>query len=195
RYRAPKTKQFWRRLVERLSELPGTQSVSLASTVPFELNITTINLAPEGYQALRDGGWPSVDFAIVDSAYFETLRIPLLEGRDFTARDSESSPPVVIVNDALARQFWPGTSTVGKRLTSREGRSLEVVGVAKRGKYLTLGEQPKPYVYFPLSQSDALAMTVLIRSTGNPTTVLQEIRDTVRTMDNTVPLYNVSSMS
>ena len=195
RYQAVEARQFWRRLVERLAALPGTESVSLASAVPFELNITTLEIAPEGYQAMPDGGWSSVDFAIVHSGYFETLRIPLLSGRDFTQRDTEFSRPVVIVNDVLARQFWPGRSAVGKSITTSGGRLREVIGVARRGKYLTLGEQPKPYVYFPLGQSDARAMTVLIRGAGNANTVLQKVRDTIRAMDNTVPLYNVSSMS
>jgi putative ABC transport system permease protein len=194
RYQAVEARQFWRRLVERLAALPGTESVSLASAVPFELNITTMKIAPEGYQAMPDGGW-SVDFAIVHSGYFETLRIPLLAGRDFTERDTEFSRPVVIVNDVLARQFWPGMSAVGKSITTSEGRVREVIGVARRGKYLTLGEQPKPYVYSPLGQSDTRAMTVLIRGAGNANTVLQKVRDTIRAMDNTVPLYNVSSMS
>jgi predicted permease len=195
RYQAAEARQFWRRLVERLAALPGTQSISLASAVPFELNITTIKIAPEGFQPLPDGGWPSVDFAIVHSGYFETLRVPLLAGRDFNSRDTEFSRPVVIVNDVLARQFWPGVSAVGKSITTSDGRLSEVIGVARRGKYLTLGEQPKPYVYFPLGQSDARAMTVLIRAAGNTTSVLQKVRDAVRALDNTVPLYNVSSMS
>ena len=193
-YRAAEARQFWRHLVERLTALPGTQSVSLASALPFELNITTMNLAPQGYQASRDGGWPSIEFAVVHPDYFRTLRIPLLEGRDFTARDTEFSPPVIIVNEVLARQFWPGTSAVGKRVTTG-GRLLEVAGVARRGKHLTLGEQPKPFVYFPLGQSDAPAMTVLVRAAGAPAKALQEVRDAVRAMDNTVPLYNVTTMS
>jgi len=194
-YRPVEARQFWRRLVERLTALPGTQSVSLASALPFELNITTTNLAPQGYQASTEGGWPSIDFAIVHSDYFRTLRIPLLEGTDFSARDDTGSwAPVVIVNDVLARQFWPGASAVGKRVMTA-GRLLEVVGVARQGKYLTLGEQPKPFVYFPLSQSDSTAMTILVRSAGAPSKVLQEVRDVVRAMDHTVPLYNATTMS
>jgi predicted permease len=194
-YRPVEIKRFWQRLVERLTALPGTQSVSLTSALPFELNITTIKLAPQGYQASTEGGWPIIDFAVVNADYFRTLRIPLLQGRDFSARDdTESSVPVVIVNDVLARQFWPGVGAVGKRVMAG-GRLLEVAGVAQRGKYLTLGEEPKPFIYFPLSQSNSPAMTVLVRAAGAPAKVLQEVRDVVRAMDDTLPLYNVTTMS
>lgn len=194
-YQPEEARLFWHKLVDRLLALPGTESVSLASTVPFELNITTTSIAPEGFQAPADNGWPSIDVATVDSNYFSTMGIPLLEGRDFSERDTEASPPVVIVNDELARRFWPGTSALAKRVLTRAGRAYEVIGVAKKGKYLTLGEAPKPYVYFPLQQSEARAMTVLARGKGNPTTYLHEVRDAVRALDSTVPLYNVTTMS
>ena len=194
-YKSAEAKQFWRRLVDQLSTLPGTESVSLASTVPFELNITTTSLAPEGYQPPAEGGWPSIEFAIVDSGYFKTMRIPLLQGRDFSERDSESAPPVVVVNDVLARRFWPGTSAVGKRLMPPSGGGYVVIGVVKRGKYLTLGEEPKPYIYFPLRQTEVGAMAVLVRGKGDPSTLLREVRDTVRAMDHTVPLFNVTTMA
>lgn len=194
-YSVVDAKQFWRRLVDRVAALPRTQSVSLASTVPFELNITTMTMAPEGYQPPADGGWPSIEWAVVDSGYFRTMRIPLLEGRDFSERDTDASPAVVIVNDVLARQFWPGTSAVGKRVTARAGQAYEVIGVARRTKHLSLGENPKPYVYLPLHQSNGRAMTVLVRGTGDATSLLREVRDTVRAMDDAVPLYNVTTMS
>ena len=118
-----------------------------------------------------------------------------IEGRDFSERDTESSPLVVIVNDVLARQFWPGTSAVGKHATTAANKLYEVVGVARRTKYLTLGEDPKPFVYLPLRQSTARAMTVVARGTGDPTSFLHEVRDAVHATDGTVPLFNVTTMA
>jgi predicted permease len=151
-------------------------------------------LAPEGYQPSADGGWPSIDWAIVDVGYFRTMRIPLLEGRDFSERDTDMSPRVIIVNEVLARQFWPAGSAVGRRVMTRSGEMCEVIGVARRTRHLTLGESPKPYVYLPLRQSDARAMTILVRGAGDPLALLREVRETVRTMDEAVPLYNVTTM-
>jgi predicted permease len=193
-YSRADTKQLWRRLIDRVGALPGAQSASLASTVPFELNITVTTLAPEGFQPQADGGWPVVDFATVDVRYFETMRIPMLAGREFTDRDTEAAPNVIVVNDVLARQFWPGGVAVGRRVITRSGRSYEVVGVAKRGKYLTLGEEPKPYVYFPLRQSGARAMTVIVRG-ADSNALLKQIQDVVHSVDATIPLYDVMTMS
>jgi len=194
-YSAAQSRQFWPRLLDRLAGLPGTQSVSLASTVPFEINITTRTVAPEGYQPPPGGGWPAVDAATVDVGYFRTMRIPILEGREFNERDTASAPPVVVVNDVLARRFWPpGGSAVGKHV--RVGpQTFEVAGVARRGKYLTLGEAPKPYVYFALRQGDSRAMTILLRGAGDPASLLLEVRETVRGIDDTLSLYNVTTMS
>jgi predicted permease len=193
-YSRAETKQFWRRLVDRVGALPGAQSVSLASAVPFELNITVTTLGPEGFVPHADRGWPVVDFTTVDVGYFETMRIPLLVGRGFTDRDGESEPDVIVVNDVLARQFWPGGEAVGRRVTNRSGRSFEVVGVARRGRYLTLGEDPKPFVYFALRQSGARAMTVIVRGADSKT-LLKQVQDIVHSMDATVPLYDVMTMS
>jgi macrolide transport system ATP-binding/permease protein len=194
-YSLADVRQFWRRVVDRIAELPSAESVSLASTVPFYVDIQQISMGPADYQPPAEGGWPPIDVATVDSGYFRTMGIPLLEGRDFSERDTDASPAVVIVNDVLARRFWRGTGAVGKRLATSSGRKYEVIGVTRRTKHLTLGEDPKPYVYFPWQQDDARAMTVLVRGTGDPASLLREVRDTVHAMDDTLPLYNVTTMS
>ena len=194
-YSLADARQFWRRSSDRVAALPGIESVSLASTVPFYVDIQQISMGPEGYQPPAEGGWPSIDLATVDSGYFRTMGIPLLEGRDFSERDTETSPAVVIVNDVLARRFWRGAVAVGKRVTTSDGRKYEVIGVARRTKHLTLGEDPKPYIYFPWRQNDGRAMTVVVRGTGDPASLLRQVRDTLQSTDQTLPLYNVMTMS
>jgi predicted permease len=184
----------WRRLRGRVAAAPGIESVSLADRVPFEVNITTIAVAPEGH-APPAGSWPTIDFAVVDAGYFETMRIPLLEGRDFSERDTDRTAPVAIVNDVLARRFWPGRSAVGRHLIPRAGRPYEVIGVARRSRYLTLGEPPKPYLYLPLGQGPAPTSTVVARGKGDATTLLRELREAVRSFDDTAALYDVATLS
>lgn len=193
-YKPDESRQFWRRLVARLAGLPRAESVSLADRAPLELNITTMAIAPEGYHPPADGGWPMVEFAVVDAGYFRTLHMTLVAGRDFGNQDTDVSVPVVIVNDVLARRFWPGTSSAGKHVTTRTGARYEVVGVARQAKYLSFGEEPKAYVYLPLNQREMGAMTAVVRGSGDPVTFLQEVRDTVRAMDDTVPIYNVATL-
>jgi hypothetical protein len=106
-------KEFLRRVLDRVSALPGVESVSLASAIPLELNITRISVQPEGQVPLPGAAPPSVDFAVVHSGYFRTLRTPLLEGRDFSLEDRAGSRPVILVNEILADRYWPGRARWG----------------------------------------------------------------------------------
>jgi predicted permease len=181
--------------VERIAALPGADAVTLADRVPFEVNITVMPVAADRSVPAPGEPWPSVNYAVVDAGYFETLRIPLVEGREFNAGDTDKASPVVIVNDVLARRFWPGTSALGRRLVHRSGATYEIVGVARRLKYLTLGEEPTPYFYVPLAQSGAPSMTLIVRSSGNAGAFLRELRAAVRAIDDAVPVYNLATMT
>jgi putative ABC transport system permease protein len=158
------------------------------------LNINQNSVAPEGFEPRPDGGMPSIDYTFVAPDYFRTMEIPLLEGRDFTDRDAEESAPVIIINEALAQRFWPGESAAGKSIVSRSGKRREVVGVVKTGKYLTLGEDPKPYMFYPYRQSGYLAVTAVARASGDPSSLLGRLREEAQRMDTSLPLYNVKVM-
>ena len=186
---------FWTRLIEDVRRLPETESASLTARLPLELGIVTRPLAPEGFQPRDGAGWPSADFAVVDRGYFETLRIPLLDGRDFDERDTETSPPAIIVNDVIARQFWPDGRALGRTVVDGEGARFEVVGVVRRSKYLSVGEEPKPYVYFPLRQGRPVAMTIVAKGRGDTAAHLRSITDVVRRADATVPTYQPERLS
>jgi hypothetical protein len=115
--------------------------------------------------------------------------------------DSSGSPRVVIVNEAFVRRFWPGQNAIGKRLArgtrtpDRADYPLEVIGVARDVKYVTLGEAPTPYVYFPLQQHYAGAVSILLRTTTEPALVAQDLRRTIRALDDTLPIFGVKTMN
>ncbi len=183
---------FFRQLSERLSALPGVESVGWANMLPFDLNINTTDVAPEGYEPPPGGGYPEVDRNVVSSGYFATMRIPIVDGRDFDASDTPDAPPVVIINETLAHRFWPGERAVGKRL----GRTkmYEVVGVVGNGKYLSLGEDPRPFLFYSREQRGDLDMTFVVRSHAEPGAVLDEIRDEIQAMDPELPVFNVGPL-
>jgi len=193
-YSLARVRAFQRRLADRLRALPELDAVGFASYVPFELRLMTTSLAPAGYSPQADGGWPSMAYAAAGPGYFAAMRIPMIEGREFDDTDDEAATRVVILNDVAARQFWPDGHAVGRQVVSRSGRSFEVVGIARRGKYLTLGEQPQPFAYFPLVQVDGRDITIVARG-GETRQLLQEIGATVRGLDAEVPLYNVKTLS
>jgi predicted permease len=188
---------FWVRAIDAVRRLPRTESASLAARLPLDLGITTQRLAPEGYVPPPGRGWPSIEFATIDTNYLRTLGTPLLAGREFTERDTAASPPVAIVNEVVARQFWPDTSAIGRQLVNDSGRRVQVVGVAGLSKYFSIGEDPRPYVYFPLRQGGgARAMTIVARAAGGDTaSYLREIDAAIRRIDPIVPLYDVTTMA
>jgi len=188
--------RFWARLLDEVRRLPRTEAATLSARLPLDIGISMQGIAPEGYQVPEGRGWPSAEFATVETQYLRTVETPLLEGREFTERDTVSAPLVIILNDVLAHQFWPNASAIGRHVVNSSGNRYEVVGVARRSKYFSIGEDPRPYVYFPLRQGAARAMTVVARASGgDPATYLREIADTIRRLDPIVPIYDVTTMA
>jgi predicted permease len=125
------------------------------------------------------------------------MGIPLLEGRDFTTRDDKEVSRFVIVNETFARRFWPGQDPIGKRL-SRGGPDsprYEVIGVVKEGKYWTLGEDPRPFVYFPMTREYDADVSLVVNTSVEPRSMINTIRREVERLDSNLPLYDVKTMS
>lgn len=161
--------EFYRQLRDRIAALPGVESVGLANWFPLGFEDTgTANIGIPG-QPTRTGEQLNFRLAVVSPGYFRTLGIPLVAGRDFTARDDPTAPRVVIVNETLALRFWPGREAVGRTLRI-DGRERTIVGVAKAGKYRALNDAPECFLYLPNDQARwALDLGLCIRATGGTT--------------------------
>jgi putative ABC transport system permease protein len=128
-----------------------------------------------------DDKWHWFDCNAVTPGYFKTLRMPIIQGRDFTDRDNETSADVVIVNETLARRYWPGVNALGKRMRvqgfeGEKDRSCEIVGVVGDAKYSAVWQGAKPYLYFPLFQFYLHDPKLQISVFGNPSSVIGSIR-------------------
>jgi macrolide transport system ATP-binding/permease protein len=140
--------------------IPGVQSAAYSRIRPFTYSpYPSARIAVDGYQPRTDEV-PSVEYNQVDPRYLETMGIALLSGRDFTRADDENSQPVVIVNEKMVEQYWPGQDPVGKRLQV-DGRWLRVIGVAKLSKYGALGEAPRAFFYIPMRQGLAIRSGII----------------------------------
>jgi predicted permease len=181
--------ELFTRVRQRVSELPGVRSAALASHLPLTVAINFRNIRPEGGDPhARE---TPVDLASVGSGYFETMRIPLVGGRPFTEDDGPSAPRVVIVNETLAHRLWPDSSALGHRL----GDGSEVVGVVRDGKYRTLAERPRPFLYTSLRQDRRGTQTLVARTEGDPRPLLPAIRNAVRGLDPRVPVSNPRTLA
>jgi predicted permease len=186
-YGAEESEELFTRLQERVAALPGVESAAFASHLPLTAAINFGEVAAAG----GDGPETPVDFAGVGPGYFATMRIPLAAGRAFDERDGPGGRRVVIVNETLAERLWPGAPAVGRRL--RDG--AEVVGVARDGKYRTLWEAARPFLYSSLGQDRRGTRTLVVRTAGDPRPLLPALHGAIRELDPRVPVSGARTLA
>jgi predicted permease len=197
-YDEPRGRLFYRRAIDRLSGVLGIEAVALTGKVPLSASIETENVAPEGREPADVADLPEIDSATISPGYFAAMSVPLIQGRDFDWKDDEGSPTVVIVNETLARRFWPGENPIGKRLVQGRGarqKRGEVIAVARDTKVRTLGEDPRPHVFWSFSQDYSPMMYVLARTRGNPEIALETVRRELLAMDSSLAFFEARTMS
>jgi len=186
---------FYRSLRERIERLPGVVAVGLGRTIPLNLSSSQTAVVPEGYSTPPGSNNPSIDYNIVDHGYFAAMGIPVLRGRGFTVRDDADAPPVLMVNESFAKRFWPDRNPIGRKVrASGPGSEFEVVGVVKDGKYFSLGEDPKPFMYFSHAQRYAGDMILHVRSAGAPGALLPAVRREIGALDRQLPVSDLRTM-
>jgi predicted permease len=190
------TKVFYRSLETKIRALPGVQSASLASAVPVSYMLGRESVYIEGRPVPPGQKAPEMMFNSVDAPYFETLRVRVLLGRAFTDADSETSPRVAIVNETMVRLFWPAENPIGKRfsLTGDAGPFVEIVGVARDGKYRVLAEDPQPYLYVPLTQHFTAQRTLQIRSSIPLESLAPIVQREIQVLDANDPIEEIQTM-
>ena len=190
------TKEFYRRLQDQVRTLSGVKSAALAQAMPMVPASPAIRVVPEGVQLPTGTEAVTLFSNTVSDGYFRTLGVPLVEGREFAVTDNADSPRVVIVNELFAHKYYPNQKAIGKRLrvNSAEGPPAEIVGVAKQGKYIFPVEPPMEYVYLPLAQNPAAAMTLLLETEGPSAGLAGPLRELVRSLDSRQPIYGIRTM-
>jgi macrolide transport system ATP-binding/permease protein len=184
---------FFDQALEKVRAIPGAQDASLAARIPLSFggrSSTGVNI--EGYQPRKDEE-VNVAYNEVSPRYFETMRIPIVGGRSFAGRDTSVAPPVMIINETMARRYWGDADPVGRFVKIGDDRK-QVIGVAKDGKYRSFMERPAPYMYFPLSQSYRSSVVLHVRSAASPDIMLPAIRAAMREIDPDLPLFMPMTM-
>ena len=192
-YDAPRAKTFQDALIDRVRSLPGVQSAAFARVTP--LGYGTFSSAPiavDGYQPPPEEQ-PTVEYNQVGPAYFATMGISLVSGREFTRADDENAPLVAVVNQTMTARYWRGQNPVGQRLQVK-GRWVQVVGLVADSKYESMRESPRPFFYVPLRQDFVIGPGLNIRTTQPLQSIAAAVRQEVRALDANLALYEMITL-
>jgi len=182
-------------IIDRAQAEPGVESVTLSSNLPgFES--WTNDIAPEGQPPLQKGELINVDWDIVSADYFRTMRIPILKGRTFTRDEDSQGKPVVLIDENLARRFWPNEEAVGKHLKYDSPAWHEVIGVVREVKHYGSEGRPLIKIYTPMGRAAVQNPTLSVRTTGgDPRSLVGAITRDIRELDKDIPVTEITTLN
>jgi predicted permease len=185
RYSADRSRQFFEEALERVKALPGVESAALAAPrMPFDINYSQTSIRIDGRTYDSEHHGEVIANVSVTPEYFSTLGIPIVEGRGFNESDRPGAPLVAIVNETMARRFWPDGSAVGRTITTAfSGRQYQIVGVSADYKVHSVGEAPTPYLHFAAAQQMSPYNVIVARTQGDASILLSAIRRELLTME------------
>ena len=194
RYDDQRTRALYDEILDRLRIVPGVRATTMSNPALLSGSVSSTSIFVQGrvYGPDRQDG---INRLVVSPTFFETMEIPLLSGRGFTARDDEKAPKVVVINDAAARQYFPGDNPIGRRFGSsiENNGQLEIVGVLRDVKYNSVRDTVPPTMYVPFRQARTGGMVVEVRTGGDPVSAMGGIREAVRRIDPNLPLMDMST--
>jgi predicted permease len=187
-------RDLYRRALERLAGVPGVKSATLSTAVPLFGGGFSRTTFRDDQDITDPRGGRLTQWNQVGDHYFETMGIAILRGRAFTPDDRQGGAAVIIINDAMARQFFPGEEALGRRLhIFGQPPAREIVGISKTIKYNTVGEDETNHMYVPLDQNYSPQVVVQVRTDGNPDSVLGTVRRELQQLEPGMPLLNVNT--
>jgi predicted permease len=197
RYDEARTRDFYKKLTDRLRDTSGVTQVAMSSSIPFSTGQAMRRYFAEGAQPSKSGEAPRAFSYKVDERYFPLMETKILRGRGLDARDTAKSPRVAVINEHLAGKLFGKMDPLGRRfrLDSVEGPELEVVGLAKEGIYTYWAEPATEAVWTPFAQDYSSQMYVELRTAGDPASFAAAAREQVRTLDPDMPIFRISTMA
>ena len=209
RYTNEQGREFYRTVVERAARLPGVESAAIARLAIMTGDGRTMGLMVEGRPEYPDefvfgqgagvvtSDPTRINANVVGPAFFRTLGIPLVSGRDFDARDVEGRPPVAIINETAVRMHFKGGSALGARVSfnGRQGPWREIVGVVGDSTYAELGEASLPVAYLPVGQNHESGMTLYVRASVLPSSLIASVRREIRELEPNLPVAGIETMT
>jgi predicted permease len=194
-----KLRQFQSTLESRVRALPGVRSAAVSNYVPLDGSSFVLTYTVRGHAPVRPSDEPAANIRLITPEYFTVIGTPMHSGRQFSADDRAGAPQVIIVNQALVRKQFANENPIGKyidigwtRDSVRQGG--QIVGVVGDTRDDALREEASPTVYLPLAQVPVDGVTIAVRSSGSPTSLVPSVRNVVREIDRTIPVFGIQTM-
>jgi putative ABC transport system permease protein len=190
---------FWNEALRRVKQLPGVEAAALTNVLPLSGSNTDSSFAIEGREMRPNEPGPDEELRDVSPDYFRVLRTPLLRGRFFTEADNADAPGAVIINEALAKKYWPNEDALGKRITFSDPRKpdpkwVTVVGIVRSIRHRGLDADPAPEYYVSLAQDQERHMVLTVRSAQDPRSLASAVRREIQSIDPDQPLANIRTL-
>ena len=193
-YTGDRLREFQRRAIEAVSAIPGVRSAALGSRLPLGFsggNSTSVGV--EGYVP-RENEEIVITYTTVGAEYFETMGIPIRQGREYNETDTLQSPRTLVINESMARRYWPQGNALGGKI--RLGSNLaEVIGVVADTKYNSINERPLPQLFFPMARSESSTLRLFVKVSGDPGPMVAEVRNAIRGLDANLPVYDARTLN
>jgi predicted permease len=186
--------QFLRSAIERANATPGAKAAAVASNFPLGGGFAR-TVFPEGEDESTGYRGTLTQLDDISVGYFDALRIPLVRGRRFTDADRKETARIAIINEAMAKKFWPNQEAIGRRFHFfGDTGLLEVVGIARNSVVNAIGEVPPPLVYLPVTQDYAPAATIQVQTAGKPEAVIAGVRAQIQSLEPNLAITNVQTI-
>jgi len=194
-YTEERGKQFQQQVLEKAASVPGVQSATLSSTVPLFNGGFARTVFLEGQDTSDRRSGRLVQISVVSAHYLDTVGIPVMRGRALSDADQPNTPSVVVINETMAKRFWPNDDALGKRFKFfGQDNFQQVVGIAKDSKYNFIGEDPTPYIYQPMTQVYQPQVSLFIKA-PSPQAVIGTVRGEVQQLNRNLPLTGVFTLT
>ncbi len=195
-YDEERSRQFQRRLLDKVRAIPGIESAGIIDGLPLTLNISNSGVFLEGKPEPRPGDVPLAAMYFITPGYLQAMRTRLIAGRDLDQRDNKDAPRVAIVNEAFVRQLLQGEDPVGKRFHhGTKGKWIQIAGVVEDGKYRSLGESPTPTIFEAMEQSWTPGQTLVARSPLSEPETVRLLRRAAAELDPSLTIFNEGSLT
>src|SRR5207248_11071353 len=192
---------FYQQALDRIATLPRVKAAAAVTFLPLYSVRGSKGFSVEGRTPPLPEELPMADYEVISPGYFSTMRVPLVQGREFSWNDTPTAEPVILINELMARTFWPNESPIGRRikqgLPDGEDPWMTIIGVTGNMREFDLATAPRPTMYFPCSEM-AEAQGVLrdwvVRTAGDPANVAAEVRASIWGLDTDLPVSRMQSM-